>query len=185
MQQIKKRTATFADSRLGLELAKIFETFYAVQNLINPTLNVTGAAATVSTGNAIVAVVDGVLVSKASASTIALNGPTIANTGAINQAWLFTMDAAGALFAYAGVPAATLAGVQLPLIQEHTYTAGSSGLNAGGTMGLKQVVIGGMFMTNASVGAFIPGTTLLNVANLGIIGFGQVGPFFPTQLSDL
>ena len=134
MQQIKKRTATFADSRLGLELAKIFETFYATQNLINPTLNVTGVAATVSTGNAIVAMVDGIAVTKAAASTIILTGPTIANTGATSQAWLFTMDPAGALFAYAGVPAATLAGVQLPLIQEHTYTAGSAGLNAGGTM---------------------------------------------------
>lgn len=185
MQQIKKRTTTFADSRLGFELSKIFETLYATQNLISPTLNVTGAAATASLGNAIVAVIDGQMVTKASASTIALTGPTIANTGATWQAWLFTMDAAGALFCYAGVPAASLSAVQLPLIQEHTYTAGSTGLNAGGTMGFKQVVIGGMFMNNASVGAFIPGTTLLNVASLGIIGLNQVGPFFPTQLSDL
>ena len=183
MQQLKKRLVTFPNPREGLELLKCFETFYAVQNLVNPNLNVTGAAATASLGNVIYAVIDGVLVSKASASTITLSGAQVPS-GSFN-AYLFTLDASGALFCYSGNPATTLAGVQLPLIQEHSYTASGAGASAGGLMGLKQVVIGGMVMANTSGAAFIPGTTLLNVLNLGITAINQTGAFFPTQLNVL
>ena len=183
MQQLKKRLVTFPNPREGFELLKCFETFYAVQNLVNPNLNVTGAVATASLGNAIYAVIDGVLSTKATASTITITGASVANNSF--NVYLFALDASGALLCYAGTPATTLAGVQLPLIQEHSYLASGSAASAGGLMGQKQVVIGGMVIANTSGAAFIPNTTLLNVVNLGTSAINLTGAFFPTQLNAL
>ena len=171
-QLIKKRLINFSRTDNGFELIKIFELLFNTQCLTSALLNGTGAAATVSLGGAITAMVAGTLVSKASGATIALNGPTLLNTGAIAQVWIFTIDQLGNLYAYPGVPAATIGAVQLPYISETT--------GPGATVpNTPQAVIGSLIMVNASVGSFIPATTLLNVANLGIVVNNTVGPFYP------
>lgn len=176
MQAIKKRLLTLPNSREAFELTKIFESLFNTQCLTSATLT-GGAAATVTLGNAITAFINGVAITKATGSAFTLNGPTIQNTGSVCQVWVFLMDATGTLSVLPGVPATTLAGVQWPVIPEITMGAGTGGI----ALGLQPVVIGSMTMNNASVGAFIPNTTLLNVANLGIVFNNTVGPFFPIQ----
>jgi len=178
MKAIKKRLVTLPNPREAFELLKSFEYLYNTQNLISPALNVSGAAATVSLGATIVAIINGQLVQKASGQTITLNGPTVPNSVTPWQVYLFTMDAAGSLYCYAGQPGASLAAVQLPVIDEVSFTPGAGG----GVMGPQQCVIGGLIINNASAGAFVPNTTLLNVAGLNPIAINTVGPFFPATL---
>lgn len=155
---------------LGLTvLADSWKIIKALQLLfINQTLSSAvltgGASATVTSGAAFTSVVNGTLVAKASgASFAALNGPTV--TLAVPfQVWLLTMDALGNFYTYPGVPAATLAAVGIPAINQ------SNG---------PQAPVGFITMNNTSVGSFVPGTTLLNVANLGITYNNITGPFFP------
>ncbi len=174
MQAIKKRLMSMSDRAEAFNLTKVFELFFNNQMLSSAALT-GGASATVTTGAAFNAMVNAVLLSKATgASLAALNGPTIQNTGAICQAWIFTMDTAGTFYTLPGVPAATMAAVQLPIINDVASGAGQSGL--------PQIVVGVLTITNASAGAFIPATTLLNVASLGVIFNNTTGPFFPTQI---
>jgi hypothetical protein len=124
-----------------------------------------GASATITAGNAFTCVVNGTLVAKASGTSFAaLNGPNVANSGSTWQAWLLTVDALGNFYTYPGVPAATLVAVGIPAINQ------SNG---------QQAPVGFITMNNASVGAFVPATTLLNVANLNITYNNIQGPFFP------
>lgn len=170
MQLIKKRIRAIPDQREAFELLKIFESLYNTQTISSAALT-GGASATVTTGAAFNAVANGVLVSKATgASLAALNGPTIANTGATCQAWVFTMDSAGTFATLPGVPATTIAGIQLPVITEVSVSSG-----------LPQVVVGVATINNASAGAFVPASTLLNVAGLNLILNNVTGPFFPIQ----
>lgn len=170
MQIIKKRLIPMAQQPLSRELIQVFYSLYANQMLSSAALT-GGASATVTTGAAYNAVVNGVLVSKATAASLAaLNGPTIQNTGSTCQAWIFTMDSAGTFFTLPGVPATTIAGIQLPTVYEINPTSG-----------LPQIVVGMLTINNASVGAFVPATTLLNVANLNVIFNNTVGPFFAVQ----
>lgn len=173
MQLIKKRLISLVPRQLSFELLKVFESLYGNQMLTSAVLT-GGASATVTTGAAFNAVVNDVLVAKAiTQSMAALNGPNVPNTVTPFQAWVFTMDSAGTFYTLPGVPAATMAGIQLPLIAEIANGAGQSGL--------PQIVVGVLTINNASVGAFVPGTTLLNVANLNVILNSTVGPFFPIQ----
>lgn len=175
MQAIKKRLISLPNAREGFELTKIFESLFNTQCLTSATLT-GGAAATVTLGNAITAMIAGQCVSKASASAFTLNGPTVLT--ATSQVYVFLMDSAGTLSVLPGVPAATLAGVQWPVIPELTLGAGTGGL----AIGNPAVVVGSMTMTNTSGSSFIPATTLLNVANLGLVFNNTVGPFFPIQV---
>jgi hypothetical protein len=173
MQNIKKRLTGLPDKKDAFALENLFFNLFNTQTLTSATLT-GGASATVTTGAAITAIVNGVLVTKATgASLAALNGPNVANTGSTFQAWIFTMDSAGTFYTLPGVPAATLAGVQLPTVYEVA--------NGSGQSGLPQVVVGMLTMNNASVGAFVPATTLLNVSNLNVVFTNITGPFFPVQ----
>lgn len=170
MQIIKKRLIPLAQRQLSWELIQVFGSLFMNQTLGSATLT-GGASATVTTGTAFNSVVAGTLVSKASgASLAALNGPTITNTGNTCQAWIFTMDSAGTFYTLPGTPAATIAGIVLPTVTE---------LNT--TSGLPQIAVGSLTINNASVGSFIPATTLLNVANLNVVLHTTIGPFFPIQ----
>lgn len=170
MLQIKKRLLALSDRDLAFQLEKLFENLYNSQMLTSPALTV-GATAAPTLGNAIAAVVGGLLVTKATATAMAaLNGPTIQNTGSTFQAWLFAMDQAGTLTTYAGTPGATANAVVMPFVADQSSTSG-----------LPQIVIGGLMINNASVGAFIPATTLLNVANVNPVPMNLTGPFFPIQ----
>ena len=173
MQIIKKRLLAISSRPLAFELLKLFEGLFETQCLTSAGLTI-GAAATVTLGNAITAQVNGVTVTKAATSAITLNGPTIPNSGASSQVWVFAIDAAGTLLCYPGNPGVGLANVTWPIVPEVANGAGQSGLPI--------AVIGSMTMTNASVGSFIPNTTLVNVANLGIVVNNTVGPFFPIQV---
>lgn len=171
MQVIKKRLLALPNREVAFELMKVFESLFNTQCLTSAAL-VTGAVATINSGSAIHAVVNGQLVAKQAAAAFVLNGPTIQNTGAICQAWLFAMDAAGNLFTFPGVPAATIALVTLPTVPELAPSAPF----------MQLVVVGMATMTNASVGAFVPGATLTNVAGLGLVLSNIAGPFFPIQV---
>lgn len=168
MLAIKKRLLALGDGTAAFQLEKLFEYLYNTQMLTAANWALTAAAP--ATGNAIMAVVGGLLSTKAAGtSTAALNGPSIPATGATWQVWLFTMDQIGTLYTYAGTPGTTAAAAILPNIPDQA------------TSGLLQVVIGGLVINNASAGAFVPGTTLLNVAGLNPVAINTVGPFFPIQ----
>ena len=167
MVKIKKRLLQLLEKKDAFEVMKAFEGLFNWQCLTSATLNATGAIATVSLGANIVVVMNGDLVTKASGSTITLNGPTILT--ATSQVWLFTLDLAGNLSAIPGLPSAALAAVGNPFVAEISPS------------GYPQVVIGGMSMVNTSGSSFIPNSTLLNVANLGITAFNTIGPFYPIQ----
>jgi len=170
MKAIQKRLLSIQEKNEAFALQKVFESLFNNQVLSSATLT-GGASATVTTGAAFNALCNGLLVSKAASSSLAaLNGPTIANTGSTCQAWVFTMDAAGTFYTLPGVPATTIAGIHLPIIQDVASS------------GLPQVVVGMLTINNASVGAFVPASTLLNVANLNVIFNNTVGPFFPIQI---
>lgn len=171
MQLLKKRILALPNRAEAYELMKAFESLFNTQCLTAANF-VTGAGATIATGNAINAVVVGVLAAKASGSTFAINGPTISGTGAICQVWIFAMDSAGNSFTFPGVPAATLALVTLPTVPELAPSAPFMPL----------VVIGSATMANASGSAFVPGTTATNTAALGLTLNSTVGPFFPIQV---
>ncbi|MFI4939812.1 MAG: hypothetical protein ACHP7O_05665 [Burkholderiales bacterium] len=145
------------------KIIKAIQLLFINQTLGSATLT-GGASATVTTGSAFTAVVNGTLVAKASGVNLAaLNGPTV--TLAVPfQVWLLTIDALGNFYTYPGVPATTLAAVGIPAINQ------SNG---------PQAPVGFITMNNTSVGSFIPATTLLNVANLGITYNNIGGPFFP------
>src|SRR5471032_333866 len=118
MQLIKKRLISLVPRQLSFELMKVFESLYGNQMLSSAALT-GGASATVTTGAAFNAGVNDVLISKATAQNLAaLNGPNVANTGATCQAWIFTMDSAGTFYTLPGVPAATIAGIQLPTVSD-------------------------------------------------------------------
>lgn len=173
MQNIKKRLLSLPDKASAFTLINTFQSLFNTQMLTAATLT-GGAAAVVTTGNAFNAIVNGILVSKATGASLAvLGGPTIANTGATCQAWIFVMDSAGTFYTLPGVPATTIAGIQLPPVNEVANFTGQSQL--------AQCVVGILTINNASVGAFIPNTTLLNVASLNVIFNNTVGPFFPVQ----
>ena len=160
---IKQRLLSLAIKRDSFNFIKIFETLY--RNQILEEINLTGgASATVTTGIAGTAVVGGSLVSIANgASMAALNGPTV-TTAVPYQVWLLTVDKLGNFYTYPGVPATSLAAVQIPTMDPSKDP---------------QVAIGFITMNNASVGNFVPGTTLLNVANLNIVYNNIQGPFYP------
>lgn len=174
MQFIKNRLTCLPDRFVAFTHEKIFEKLFNTQMLSSAVLT-GGASATVTTGAAYNAIVNGVLSSKATGLTLAvLNGPTIQNTGLTCQAWIFTQDAVGNFYTLPGVPAATIAGIQLPTVYENANGIGQSGL--------LQVAVGMLTINNASAGAFIPNTTLLNVAGLNPILNNNVGPFYPLQI---
>lgn len=160
---IKQRLLSLAIKRDSFNFIKIFESLYRTQLLEE--INLTGgASATVTTGIAGTAVVGGTLVAIANGSSMAaLNGPTV-TTAVPWQVWLLTVDSQGNFYTYPGVPATTLAGVGIPTMDQ------SKGA---------QAALGFITMNNASVGSFIPGTTLLNVANLNIVYNNIQGPFYP------
>ena len=170
MKAIQKRLLSLQERNDSFALQKVFESLFNNQVLSSAALT-GGASSTVTTGATFSAVCNGLLVSKASGASMAvLNGPTIQNTGANCQAWVFTMDAVGAFYTLPGVPATTIAGIQLPIIQDVASS------------GLPQVVIGMLTINNTSVGAFVPASTLLNVAGLNVVFSNTVGPFFPIQI---
>lgn len=171
MQLLKKRILALPNRAEAYELLKAFESLFNTQCLTAANF-VTGAGATIATGNAINAVVVGVLGAKASGSTFAMTGPSIPNSGANCQAWIFAMDAAGNSFTFPGVPAASIALVTLPTVPELAPTAPFMPL----------VVVGSAIMVNTSTGAFVPGTTATNTASLGLTLNSTVGPFFPIQV---
>jgi hypothetical protein len=146
------------------KLAKAFQSLFASQTLSSAVLT-GGASATVTSGAAFTTVAGGVPVAHAAGAALAaLNGPSVPNAGTTWQAWLLTADGLGNFYTYAGTPAATLAGVTLPVINQ-----------ANGP----QAPVGFITMNNQSVGAFVPGTTLLNVAGLNLTLNNITGPFFP------
>jgi hypothetical protein len=164
MIELKKRLLALPDRQSTFELMKAFELLFNTQSLASAGLT-GGASATVTTGAAFTAIVGGIPVAKASGAALAaLNGPNVANSGFTWQVWLLTVDALGNFYTYPGTPAATLAAVGLPIVNA------SNG---------PQAPVGFMTMNNASVGTFVPATTLLNVANLGITYNNIQGPFFP------
>ena len=169
MLAIKKRLQGMGiDAGSMMQFMKLFESLYNTQMLTAANWALTGAAPT--TGNAITAVVGGLLSTKASGTaTAALNGPTIQNTGSTWQVWLFAVDQAGTLFTYAGTPGTTSQGAILPIVTDYS------------TAGYPQAVIGSLLINNASAGAFVPGTTLLNTTGLNPVANSTVGPFFPIQ----
>lgn len=169
MLAIKKRLAAMSDGTAAMQLQKLFEGLYNSQCLTAGNWIATAAAPAL--GNAIAVMCGGMLVMKALGfSTAALNGPTIATTGATWQAWIFTTDQAGNMVTYAGTPGATSASILLPYISDYN-----------GLSGLPQTVIGALVINNGSGAAFVPGTTLLNVAGLNPVTINTVGPFFPFQ----
>ena len=169
MLTIKKRLQGMGiDAGSLMQFMKLFESLYNTQMLTAANWALTGAAPI--TGNAITAVVGGLLSTKAAGtSTAALNGPTVQNTGATWQVWLFALDQTGTLLTYAGTPGTTSQGAILPMIPELAIT------------GYPQAIIGGLLINNASAGAFVPGTTLLSTAGLNPVANSTVGPFFPIQ----
>ena len=177
MQSIKTRLLQLPDRRSAFEHIKVFELLFANQCLSSAVLT-GGASATVTTGAAFNAMVGGQMVGKATGvSLAALGGPNVPNTATPFQLWIITMDAAGNTYSYPSTPAATLAGLAIPTIPA-TVPAGVTGAPATAA-GSAQIVIGTITMNNGSVGTFIPGTTLLNVASLGIVYNNTIGPFFP------
>lgn len=169
MLAIKKRLQGMGiDAGSLMQFMKLFESLYNTQMLTAANWSLTGTAPI--TGNAIAAVVGGMLSTKATGtSTAALNGPTVQNTGATWQVWLFTLDQTGTLFTYAGTPGTTSQGAILPMISDYATT------------GYPQAVVGGLLINNASASAFVPGTTSLSTSGLNPVAYSTVGPFFPIQ----
>lgn len=163
MLAIKKRLVGLPNTNEAFQMLKAFEYLYENQALSSVGLT-GGASATVTTANAISAMVGAQLKAVNSGQAFALNGPTIPNAGAVNQVWIFTMDGNGLFYTLPGIPAATLATVSLPVVPD------------------TQVVLGMLVLSNSSAGNFVPGTTLLNVAGLNTVFNNTVGPFFPIQL---
>jgi hypothetical protein len=169
MLAIKKRLAAMSDGTAAMQLQKLFEGLYNSQCLT--AANWVATATAPALGNAIAVMCAGMIVMKATGfAAAALNGPTVALSGATWQAWIFTTDQAGNMVTYAGTPATTAAGITLPYISDYN-----------GVSGLPQTVIGALVINNGSGAAFIPGTTLLNVAGLNPVTINTVGPFFPFQ----
>jgi len=92
---------------------------------------------------------DGILRTKAATDDLwTLTGPDLPAAGANCRKYLLCLDAAGAATVLQSSDATTLAGCVLP-----PYPAA-------------KCVVGILNIVNTSVGAFVPGTTLLTVANV-------------------
>lgn len=165
MKAIQKRLQTIADQSDKFALTHIFQGLFKNTVLSVGTVT-TSAAATLATAADIVALIDGVLVDKATGSTFAMTGPTIANSGSATQTWLLVMDNAGNLTTLAGTPAATLGATTLALVADTAPR-------------LQPVAV--ITLVNGSVGSFVPGTTLCNVANLTWAFYPIVGSLWPVQ----
>lgn len=167
MQLIKKRLLSLPDKRGAFELTKIFEALYNTQILGAAGLAINAALSpAVKAGNAFSAVVAGVLVYKA-AATLMPALPALPVVATLQyQIWTFTIDGAGNLYVYAGTPALTLAGVQLPTVPESPT----------------QAVVGSLVLYNGTAANFVPGTTALDTALLVPVYNNTVGPFFPIQI---
>lgn len=121
------------------------------RNLSYPLFAATGgAAATVITTNAMNFTVKGRTYTKTATAAIPLTGVSQAAGGVVRY-YLMYITAGGTIACMQS------SGAEIPTIQE---------VIAAGIDPLAVVFFGVMKMTNSSVGAFIPGTTLLNVANL-------------------
>lgn len=166
MQLIKHRLLAMSDRREAFELTKVFESLFNTQCLGQAGLAINGAAsAAVKAGSAFSAVVNGVLV-YAPANTVmaALTGATLATLQ--YQIWIFTIDGAGVLRTFAGTPALTLAGVQVPTVPEVP----------------QQAMIGSLVLYNGTAAPFVPGTTALDTALLVPAYNNTTGPFYPIQI---
>ena len=165
MQAIKKRLLQLPNSREAFEFLKVFESLFNTQVLGQAGLVINAAtSALVKAANAFAATVAGTLVYKAAGTAMtALGGATVLTLN--YQIWVFTIDAVGNLYTYAGVPAASLAGVATPIIPESPV----------------QAVIGSLVLYNGTASSFVPGTTALDTALLVPVYNNATGPFFPIQ----
>lgn len=176
-KSLQKRINALSNRADAEQFTRLFKSLWNNQCLSSAGLT-GGASAAVTVAAAFHAMVGGLLQTVPSSASWTLTGPTITNTGNTCQAWLFLVDKVGTLSVMPGVPAATIAGIQLPLVPEMTIGAGTAGI----ALGDVPVVVGMLTINNASVGSFIPGTTLLNVASLGVVFSNTVGPFGPTAI---
>lgn len=107
------------------------------------------AAAKVKTAAVLWYFLDGILRTKAATDDLwTLTGPNLPETGANCRKYLLCLDASGTATVLQSGDATTLAGCALP-----PYPTG-------------KCVVGILNIVNTSVGAFVPGTTLLTVANV-------------------
>ena len=166
MQLIKHRLLAMCDRREAFELIKVFESLFNTQCLGQAGLAINAAASpSVKASVAFSALANGVLVYQPAATLMAaLGGATLATLQ--YQMWIFTIDGAGVLRTYAGVPALTLAGVQIPTVPEVP----------------QQAMIGSLVLYNGTAAPFIPGTTALDVALLVPVYNNTTGPFYPVQI---
>lgn len=136
------------------------------QTIATSALRIKGgsASAIVQTNAAYYALIDGKLVTKASATDIALSG-TVAN--ATFNVWAFTINIAGTITATQGGAATTLAAVKFPAIPEASACMGFVIINPTGT------------------GTFTGGTTALDDATVApnAVFINTVGLFDPTILN--
>jgi hypothetical protein len=109
--------------------------------------------------NAINAIIDGVIISKAAADMAALSGAVVP-TGSKNV-YVFCVDVSGNLTALAGTAATTLAGIVWPTVLDGT------------------AVIGFIIVDNATGSNFTPGTTALDTASLTVTYVNTPYPFIP------
>lgn len=119
----------------------------------------TSSSALAKTANAINAIIDGVLISKAAADMAALSGSVVANGS--KNVYVFTVDVSGNLATLAGTAATTLAGILFPTIPEG------------------QAVIGFIIVDNGTGSNFTPGTTALDTGSLTVTYVNTPYPFIP------
>jgi hypothetical protein len=151
------------DVRTSRELLRAMFDILQTQCLTSPALATNVAA--VQSGSAFAAIVSGTLyVFPTATAMAALTGAAVPNSGNIATVWAFTLNKPGVLGVIQGGTGATVGACTLPAIPDET------------------AVIGYLFLSNGSAGAFTPGTTSLATAGLVVNYCNTVGPFYPISL---
>jgi len=151
------------DVRTSRELLRAVFDILQTQCLTSAAL-ATNVAAVQSGGSFAVIIAGTLYVFPTATAMAALTGAAVPNSGSIATVWAFTCSNAGVLGVIQGGTGAAVGACTLPAIPDNT------------------TVIGYLFLSNGSAGAFTPGTTSLATAGLTLNYVNTVGPFYPISL---